>query len=151
MFVAIGCTGSTKEIQTDTSEVTSEKNQFDGEFISFEYSEPWIVSEDTTFQMVTAENQKTKCYVLIKLEKDSFQDAESTVKNFAQTYGGTPVELVTYGDINYYQTSFEHGKLAQTMLVNTENENKLTITLQGNGHENDESIKDILRSITLKY
>ncbi len=151
MFVAIGCTGGNKETQTDTPNVVSEKNQFDGEFISFEYPEPWIVSADPNFKLVNAENPTTKCYILIKLEKESFKDAETAVTNFAQTYGGTPAELVTYGDVNYYQTSFEYGGLPQTMLVNIENENKLTITLQGEGHKDNEDVNEILGSIVLKY
>ncbi|MDD4028498.1 MAG: hypothetical protein PHI40_06070 [Caldisericia bacterium] len=151
VFTVIGCSGETKEPTSNNQDVAIEMNRFDGEFVSLDYSDSWIVSEDATYQMVNLEKKGSSFYILMKLEKESFKDAETAVSDFAQTYGGTPAELITYGDNNYYQTSFEYGGFEQTMLVNMKDENKLTITLQGNGHADDESMKEILNSIVLNY
>jgi uncharacterized protein YbbC (DUF1343 family) len=151
VFTVIGCTGDPKEPTSNNQDVGNEMNHFDGEYISFDYSDQWTVEEDTKYHTISAKKESSKLYVLIELEKGVDQDDETSVTNFSQNYGGTPTELVTYSAINFYQTSFVHGDVEQTMMVNTKDQNKLVITLQGNGHADDEGIKEILNSLVLKY
>ena len=70
-----------------------------------------------------------------------------SVTGFADKYEGTPVELITYGDYEYYQTHFESDGMEQTMLVTMIGENKITITVQVDGHAKDKSVPAILNSI----
>jgi hypothetical protein len=156
LFVVVGCGGSkTEGNKTDPgkpAEVTG--TLFETSFMSFRHSDEWRVTEDTNWKTINCEKGSALTpthYVLIKSAKDSFATAEQAVSDFAQKYNGSPAEKVSYNNIEYYQTSFEYGGTSQTMLVTMVGEEKVTITLQGAGHQDDQSIKDILNSIELKF
>lgn len=156
LFVVVGCGGS----KTDGNASKNEKpakvtgTLFEADFISFRHADDWRVTQNTNMKTINCEKGSALSpthYVMIKAATDSFRTAEESVTEFAQKYNGSPAEKVSYNNIEYFQTSFEYGGLPQTMLVTMVGEEKLTITLQGAGHQDDQSIKDILNSIELKF
>ncbi len=153
IFVMAACGGGKTDNSSPQEQEKATGTLFEGEFMSFRYSDDWVVTESENKDMINVEKKNLTgptLYVLIKATKDSFKTAEEAVVDFAETYDGTPAEKVTYNNIEYFQTSFEYG-VAQTMMVTMIGENKVTITLQGAGHEDDQAIKDILNTIELKF
>lgn len=156
LFVVIGCGGSKTEGNASNTEKPAEVTGtlFEADFISFRHAEDWRVTQDTNLKTINCEKGSLLSpthFVLIKTAQDSFRTAEESVSEFAQKYNGSPAEKVSYNNIEYYQTSFEYGGLPQTMLVTMVGEDKVTITLQGAGHQDDQSITNILNSIELKF
>jgi hypothetical protein len=156
MFALIGCGGGKTEGQkpaeTKTAKVTG--TLYEGAYMNFRHSDDWRISEDTKWKTINCEKGSLLSptnWVLIKAEKESTRTAEKAVSTFADSYNGTPAEKVTFNNIEYYKTSFEYGGIPQTMMVTMHEDNKITITLQGHGHNEDQSIKDILNSIELKF
>jgi hypothetical protein len=156
LFVVVGCGGSkTEGGKTDVKKPAKASGTlFEGAFMSFNHSDDWRVVEDTAKKMINLEKGSALSptnYILIKAEKDSYRTAEEAVSTFAQTYNGSPAEKIMYNNNEYFKTSFEYSGLAQTMLVTMVGENKVTITIQGAGHQDDQSITDLLNTIVLKF
>lgn len=156
LFVVIGCGGSkTEGGKTEAKKPAQAAGTlFETSFMSFRHSDEWRVTEDTKWKTINCEKGSALSpthYVLIKTAVDSYDTAEKAVSDFAQKNNGSPAEKVSYNNIEYFKTSFEYGGTPQTMLVTMVGENKVTITLQGAGHKDDQSITDILNSIELKF
>jgi hypothetical protein len=156
MLTVVGCGGAKtegeKNVENKTDVVTG--TLFEGAYINFKHSDDWRVSEDTKLKTVRCEKGSALSptnWVLIKAEKESYRTAEEAVITFAETTNGSPVEKASYNNIEYYQTSFDYGGIPQTHMVTMVGDQKVTITLQGHGHDEDASIKNILNSIELKF
>ena len=150
-FTIAGCGKKTEPNEIVNVEKPQEMviAEFDGNFATFTYPSTWKVTEEGS--LVILEKEGTNMAVLLEIMNNPDGDPELEIMSFAEQYGGTPAEVITYGNNTYHKTFFQHGNVEQTMLITKQGDNLVTITMQGSGHAFNQNIIDTLNSIQFNF
>ena len=121
---------------------------FKGDFVSFQYTGDWEIREDENDKSLVLKimGDQGMIVVLVKAERDRFNPAIDSANHFAQIYEGTPAKQMNYGQNEYYGTSF-FLSMPQTLMVTKSGDYRVLVTLQGEGHDQDERVIDLLNTL----
>jgi len=77
-------------------------------------------------------------------------DAKSGAENLSKTHKGTEVQKTNLFGLDFYQTTFEAFGNPQTVYVGIKDGKKVQIGVAGKGHENNEILQGMFKSISFK-
>jgi hypothetical protein len=76
--------------------------------------------------------------------------AEESINTMIANYGGSPMESVTIGGVEFKATTYAYSGMTQTMFVAFRNGTKITITTEGPGARDLPEFKAMISSVQFK-
>lgn len=161
MFVclaAVAC-GETKEEPKTNNEVTQTTESaggtaFDQKYVSGETFDGWTFNPDPKNDIFASiVSPMANKYIMMKFEWQNTTDPKTQTEKFVKDYAEmkpTPPEEVKYGENNYWKTVYENGGYVNHQLITQKGDILVTVTLQGDGVENDPVVPKILETLKFK-
>jgi len=152
-FSFVSCDKDKDTEETNTTKVQEKETTIKGE--KFETDDfTMIIADGFSKLEIDGGVQAYKSNDMIEIWLRGFNNTENDAKNGAEnlskTYKGTEVQKTNLFGLDFYQTTFEAFGNPQTVYVGIKDGKKVQIGVAGKGHETNEILQGMFKSISFK-